>query len=377
MPNSKNYLILSCSTGGGHNSAAEAIREELIRRGHSVVFLDPFSLKGPGLPNFVANAYVRLVQTHPKIFGVVYRIGMTVSRHEFTKSPVYYANALMTRRMKTYLSENSFDGIFTTHLFPGEMLTRLRIRKFPLPKVVYISTDYTAIPFVEEMECDAFVIPHEDLKAGCVKRGIPANRILALGIPVRKAFSEVSRNSTNEAKKYARQKLGLSPDRHYFLVVGGSMGAGQLPELAALLAAKLRKDETVILVCGNNAKLYNKLCSLYANHPQFILLKQTRQMPLYMKACDVLFSKPGGLSSTEAAVSGIPLVHLAPIPGCETENREFFRRRGLCLTADTLEGQAAAGRRLMDSAEAQELMRRRQRRTISRTAAEDICDLVL
>ena len=47
-------------------------------------------------------------------------------------------------------------------------------------------------------------------------------------------------------------------------------------------------------------------------------------MPLYLKACDVIFTKPGGLTSTEAAVSGIPIVHIRPIPGCETEKQEIF-----------------------------------------------------
>ena len=48
-----------------------------------------------------------------------------------------------------------------------------------------------------------------------------------------------------------------------------------------------------------------------------------------MDACDVLFSKPGGLTSTEAAVKGVPLIHTAPIPGCENRNAAFFARRGM------------------------------------------------
>ena len=37
-------LILSCSTGGGHNAAARAVKEELLRRGHNAVMLDPYTL---------------------------------------------------------------------------------------------------------------------------------------------------------------------------------------------------------------------------------------------------------------------------------------------------------------------------------------------
>ena len=32
---------------------------------------------------------------------------------------------------------------------------------------------------------------------------------------------------------------------------------------------------------------------------------------------DRIYTKPGGLTSTEALVKNIPIVHTAPIPGCE------------------------------------------------------------
>ena len=42
-------LILSCSTGGGHNAAGFAVKEELERRGHKVTMLDPYTLAGKSL----------------------------------------------------------------------------------------------------------------------------------------------------------------------------------------------------------------------------------------------------------------------------------------------------------------------------------------
>ena len=35
-------LILSCGTGGGHNSAALAIKEEMEQRGHRVTMMNPY-----------------------------------------------------------------------------------------------------------------------------------------------------------------------------------------------------------------------------------------------------------------------------------------------------------------------------------------------
>ena len=70
-----------------------------------------------------------------------------------------------------------------------------------------------------------------------------------------------------------------------------------------------------------------------------------------MAAADVLFTKPGGLTTTEAAVKGIPIVHTRPIPGCETKNLAFYTERGLSLTSQKLHGQILAGRKLMSNDE--------------------------
>ena len=52
-----------------------------------------------------------------------------------------------------------------------------------------------------------------------------------------------------------------------------------------------------------------------------------------MRAADVLLSKAGGISSAEAAVVGVPLVHTMMIPGVETKNAEFFVKHGMSLMA--------------------------------------------
>lgn len=66
------------------------------------------------------------------------------------------------------------------------------------------------------------------------------------------------------------------------------------------------------MVCGNNAKLQTVLKAEFGRFDNIHLLGFTDRMSLLMDACDVLFTKPGGLSSTEAAVKNIPIVHTAP-----------------------------------------------------------------
>lgn len=148
-------------------------------------------------------------------------------------------------------------------------------------------------------------------------------------------------------------------------------GAGDMKKLAECILDATKKEE-LIVVCGNNQKTMSRLKKAFGNEKRIKILGYTTQMTLYMKACDVLFTKPGGLTSTEGAVAGIPMVHTAPIPGCETANRKFFRKAGMSISARTMKGQAEAGIRLLYDNEAAEKMRERQRKYINADAAEDI-----
>ncbi|MGI6006770.1 MAG: MGDG synthase family glycosyltransferase [Ruminococcus sp.] len=312
-------LILSCKTGGGHNMAGVAVQEELIRRGHRTVFLDPYQLTGTSLDRAVGNAYVRLVQRCPGAFGVLYQLGEAFRRLPF-RSPVYFLNIPVAEKLGTYLKKNSFDCIVTTHLFPAEMLTSLKRSGIELPPSIFIATDYTCIPFTEETDCDYYVIPSEELTDEFVKRGIPEEKIRPLGIPVRAGFRRVM-NLKPRGKK----------DLHYLLVSGGSIGAGSMERTLKRLKGKLkgRKDWLCIVICGNNQRLYRKLKRIYGNDQQYIILGKTECMEKYMKISDLFLSKPGGLSSSEAAVLGVPLLHITPIPGCESRNMKFFADRGM------------------------------------------------
>ena len=86
-------LVLSCSTGGGHNAAAKAIVSQLKESGHTVTFFDPYSLQSDHLAHVVGTTYMTFVQHTPDLFGWVYRIGDAYSRMQKKipiHSPVYW-----------------------------------------------------------------------------------------------------------------------------------------------------------------------------------------------------------------------------------------------------------------------------------------------
>lgn len=361
-------LILSCNTGGGHNSAARAVAEEMQERGDEAYVLDYLCLAGEGVSRLVGDGYVQIVKNTPRLFGVAYKLGMGVSKLA-KKSPVYYLNGRMTKYLDKYLREHPVDVLVMPHLYPAETITYMKRKGMKLPLTVAVMTDYTCIPFWEETDCDYYVMSHEALRKSCVKRGIPEDKLLPFGIPV----SRACRKKTSKTE--ARKKLGLEMDKKYFLAAGGSMGAGDLDELLEELLART-EEERIIVICGSNQKAEQKLKKKYQGEERVKILGFTTQMPLYLKACNVLFTKPGGLTSTEAAVAGVPMIHTTPIPGCETANRKFFVRSGMSWSASTVKGQAKKGIALMKDRAAAEKMVECQKNQIHGDAVIELYEFI-
>ncbi len=357
-------LILSCGTGGGHNSAARAVKEECIKRGWNAVLLNPYNLCSSGTAKVIDRTYIRLVQRFPKAFGFLYQLGELYRRLPF-RSPVYFCNKKAAEYMREYLRDKKYDVIIMTHLFPGEIMTQLKNSGEKLPPVIFIATDYACIPFTEETKCDAFIIPSQELISDFSKRGIPEERIYPIGIPVQASF----RNPLTVSE--AKEAAGLEQDREYILVSGGSMGAGKLFSVVEKLLSKCGENERLIVICGTNGRLYKKLQSKYGN--DMILIRKTDQMAEYIRASKAYFTKPGGLSSTEGAVMGTMLIHLPPIPGCETKNMKFYTKRDMSIRLRNSNEEIGAVLSVLDDTEKLADMKAKQQKFINRNAAGDIC----
>lgn len=317
-------LIMSCGTGGGHNAAGAAIAEELRLRGHNTTMINPYSLCSNKAEHIIDNIYISIVKTFPGLFGLIYRLGNLYRRLPF-QSPVYHLNRLMQKNMQAYLKEHPADIIIMPHLFPAEIITAMKNAGIYSGISVFVATDYTCIPFTEETDCDYYIIPSDDLKDEYIKRGVPEEKLMPFGIPCRSDFS------ASYSKADAKKSLGLDENKKYILISGGSMGAGKVSLAIKILHDFFRHDKSVcfIVICGSNKKLYSYINRHYSDN--VIPVKFTRDIAKYMKACDIFISKPGGLSSTEALVSGIPLIHISPIPGCETHNMNYFSQKGYCV----------------------------------------------
>ena len=361
-------LILSCNTGGGHNSAGRAIAEEFVSRGDGAYVLDYLTLAGKGVSRIVGDGYVQIVKKTPKLFGVIYHLGMLVSRL-MRKSPVYYLNGRMARYLEKYLQENPVDVIVMPHLYPAETITYMKRKGMKLPLTVAVMTDYTCIPFWEETDCDYYTVPHSRLIKSCIRRGLPKEKLIPMGIPVAAACRK------KISKEEARNKLGLSRNGKHILVAGGSMGAGDLTRIVKILAEETNEAQ-IFVICGSNRRIELRMKKRFQKEERVHITGYTSQMALYIRACDVLFTKPGGLTSTEAAAIRVPMVHTDPIPGCESANRKFFIKLGMSVSAKTAKGQVRRGLELLNSKEMADHMIEKQKENINPDTVAEICNFI-
>jgi len=372
-------LILSCNTGEGHNSSAKALKKCMEARGIQCDMEDTIGLVSEVVSRGVSDAYI--FSTKSSLFERAYKLGGIVSDMSpaSMKSPVYFSNKLYAKKLYDFIIDGKYDAVICVHLYPAEALTALkRQAKLSIP-AVFVMTDYTCIPFLPETELDKYVIAHHDLIEEYVEKGIPREKIVPVGIPIdEEKFN--ARVDRAEARKQAEEIFGWKEtptESNWYLIMSGSMGFGNLGELIDKLLQRTSDDDRIMCVCGRNEELRNQLAEEFKDDKAFEAIGFTDKVALLMDASNVLFSKPGGITSTEAIVKNIPLIHTAPIPGLETFNAKFFHYHNMSYsTVDTTQQAEVAVRICTDAAWRQRMIDAQQRNANHRTC-EDITDLTL
>ncbi len=313
-------LILSANTGGGHNSTAAALGEQLGRLNVEHQTVDTLAFISEKVSEFISWGHSYVYRKLPKLFGWGYRFE--------EKHPPHFIYEQCNKGVDSlhqFLEEGKFDAIICVHVFSGMMVSGVKERYGCNLPCFFVATDYTCSPGVSECKMDAYFIPHRMLHGEFVRGGIKADLMHATGIPVRSEFYR------HEDKAEARRALGLPVDRHILLVSFGSMGCGKLEKNAQLLAEKASADTCIVVLCGNNQKVYEAL--LPQANDRLRVISFTPDMARYMSAADLYITKPGGLTTTEAIAKQLPLLLMDAVPGCETRNFDFLIRNGVARGA--------------------------------------------
>ena len=332
----RHILILSANTGEGHNAAASALKEAFEERGCTCRVLDGLSFLPGFINRIICKGHIFLYRRLPGPYGAAYRAAELISRKPLSRRPkaVKY-----NRKLLKFLEDGNFDAIICTHVFAAQLVSRLRLSgKLALP-CYFLATDYSCSPFVNRLNIDVWLIPHEKLIPEFAGRGIPVEKIIPAGIPVRREFR------THEGREGLRKKLNLPLDKKIVAISCGSMGAGHMDRLVLRLAKKLDEDVLLIALCGSNHPLAEKL-QKHADGKRLLALDFVDKLSDYMEAADIYLTKPGGLSTTEALHKGTPVLLFNAVPGVETRNLEFLTKTGCAAAADDIEGIAACIRKM-------------------------------
>lgn len=343
----KKVLIMSASTGGGHNRAARAIKEELESRtidnmSIECEIVDSLKLVNNTMDKVISRGYEKSALYTPKAYGSVYRFSETTiaSKNEFKTNPL---TSLMARKFKHLLNESTPDLIIGTHPFPMIALSTLKKNnnihslsrsesfykstKVDIPPMISVLTDYTTHSTWIQNEIDYYIVGHEYVKELLVYEGVDSEKVKAFGIPVEKSFL------SHRDRETVLTELGLSPEKLTVLLMGGSFGAGNIKETLEDLVA-IDRDFQILVITGRNEHLKDKLSKMLdstIHNKNICLLGYTNKMNDILASIDVLISKPGGLTTTEALLNDVPMIVPYFIPGQEEENLDFLTNCGAAL----------------------------------------------
>ncbi|KXZ40788.1 processive 1,2-diacylglycerol beta-glucosyltransferase [Alkalithermobacter thermoalcaliphilus JW-YL-7 = DSM 7308] len=319
----KKVLILSASTGGGHNRAAKALQDALSSRNIQSEIIDSLKFVSPTVDKIISKGYEKSAIYTPKAYGKVYKISdWTISKRELNKN--IFLRYMMIK-LNRLISDKKPDAIIGTHPFPLMAVSKLKKKhKFNIP-IMSILTDYTIHSTWIQDEIDFYIVGDEFVKQLLIEEGIHKDKIYPFGIPIEKSFLEIK--DIDSVKK----EFNID-DKFTVLLMGGSFGAGNVKD-AFLDLLNINYDIQIIVVTGRNDSLKEKIKKIIdlGIDKKVVLLSFTDKISHLMSLSDVLISKPGGLTTTEAILKEIPMVIPYYIPGQEEENIDFLLNNGLAL----------------------------------------------
>jgi processive 1,2-diacylglycerol beta-glucosyltransferase len=317
-------LILSISAGGGHTQAAQAIAKYMNKHHKhlKVEVIDWLKFVNPVIDKVVIGSYMGTLKVSPALYEKLYDIA---EKEEGISDLSRSINRLLAVKMSELLLEKNPKIVVCTHPFPLEVACYLKNKRNLKYKVVSLLTDFAPHSFWIREGVDYYVVPNEDMLCEMEQKGVDKKKVHALGIPIDEAFSL----QYNPA--IIREAIGLSRDKTTLLIMGGSLGMGEVGEVFRRLL-KSTLDIQMIVVCGKNRKLKEAMDKMAAgfNKPA-VVLGYTGVMPRLMAASSLIITKPGGLTISEAMAMKLPIAIISPIPGQEERNAQYLMNSGMAI----------------------------------------------
>ena len=316
-------LILTSSTGEGHNQAANSLKDIFEEKGHHVLKIDFLKQNSRILSSFIINGYDFCASKFPKVYGLVYKICNIQPINKFSR--ILFFN--IYKKLKSIINDFNPTIIVSTHPLAISLLGKLKSDGFDIPTAVIV-TDFKAHYSYIDKNIDMYLTASNYTKDTLIEKGISKDKIFPYGIPVRNCFKE------------SIPEIQLIRDVEFFniLLMGGSMGLNNISDVLKELLCNSNKLR-ITVVCGNNSRLKNDLLLKYKSvnkNKKLHILGFSKDIPSLMDYSDLIITKPGGLTVSEAINKNIPLIIPFSIPGQEVENTDFLVSNGYAFTVDNL-----------------------------------------
>ena len=315
----KKVLLLTGSFGNGHFQVSNSLKDEFKKNYNSEVSIvesDLFLEAHPNLTPILKELYLYSFSYFRHIYGYLYYAG---KRHKNMSSYRYFSYHYLRK-----LVEKESPDIIVS-VFPTPALSLLESTDIPIVNVV---TDYYFHKSWLTKNAYRYFVSNEDSKMAFVEAGVDLDKVKVLGIPINTKFDE------KVDKKSWYEENNLSLDKKTILLSAGAFGVSNNFQDIINNIIDIG-DLQVIIICGKNNQLKMKLEKNFEGNKNIKIIGYTDDMREWMQTSDVLITKAGGVTISEALASTVPLILLNPVPGQERENAKYFERNGLAKIAYT------------------------------------------
>jgi len=326
-------LITYAYAGVGHKKAADAVYAALsASKGLDVENVDVLDYTNKFFKFSYPMVYLFLINRTPLLWGFLYYLLDFSLIDRFLAPLRRFFHNLQAKRFIEFILQAQPDVIICTHFLPAEVISGLKKKNIFKGRLVTIITDFLPHSFWMNRDSDYFIAAIEKTKRELLRRGVEEGRIKVLGIPCESKFG-VSKDRIGLI-----QKLGLQEGLFNLLIMGGGFGTGPVRKIALSicnLEAEITENLQIIVICGKNKGLFeelnNKKPGLKARLCVFGYMDNVDE---FMEVSNLIITKSGGLTVSEALSKRLPMIIIEPIPGQETRNCKVLTGYGTAVRAD-------------------------------------------
>lgn len=319
-------VFLFSDTGGGHRSASEAIIEALnleYPQDFTYEMVDFFKKYSPPPLNLAGPVY-------PLMSRMEYMWEFTFKASDNPDFMRVLFSAFwpyIRFGMYKLLREHPSDIYVSVHpLINIPFLRAMRRREITTPYLVVVTDLVSTHTAWFAKEADMISLPTEQARKSALYAGIDPKKMRVIGLPVADRFCKPPGD-----KKALRKKLGWPTDKTIILLVGGGEGMGPIGTISNKINEAILNTGLAVIT-GRNRKLKDTLEAMDWNIPTYIYGFVTN-MPDLMRAADILVTKAGPGTISEALIANLPIILYHRIPGQEEGNVSYVIDEGVGIWA--------------------------------------------